>query len=139
MNAADENSTDVEIYRRNGHPDRLHIISRTGAAEELLVLLDAAGLERRCEETDGPVYIWHETPDGLSRRAQRQLATRAILPLLVAEYDVNIDPDEFDVTAWAQALQAHRATQSGNASLSQPQPQPQPPPPPSAGLPRSRR
>ncbi|WP_328486046.1 hypothetical protein [Streptomyces zaomyceticus] len=133
MNLADESNTDVEIYRKSSHPDRLHIDSRTGAPEELLDLLDAAGLERRREETDGPVYTWHETPDELSRKAQRQLATRAILPLLVAGYDVNIDPDELDVTAWAQTMKAHRAAQRGNAGLSQP------PPPPAASPPHSRR
>ncbi|GAA3389092.1 hypothetical protein [Streptomyces roseoviridis] len=133
MNVADENNTDVEIYRKTGHPDRLHIVSRTGAPEELLAQLDASGLERRREETDGPVYTWHETPEGLSQKAQRQLATRTILPLLVAGYDVNIDPDEFDVTAWARVMQTHRVTQGGNAGPSQP------PPPPAAGPPRSRR
>ncbi|WP_282695203.1 hypothetical protein [Streptomyces sp. CC208A] len=133
MNAADENGTDAEIYRKTGHPDRLHIVSRADAPEELLDLLDAVGLERLREETDGPVYTWHETPEGLSQEAQRQLATRAILPLLVAGYNVNIDPDEFDVTAWAQAMQAHRASQSRTAGPSQP------PPPPAVGPTRPRR
>ncbi|MFJ2783866.1 MULTISPECIES: hypothetical protein [unclassified Streptomyces] len=132
MNLADENATDVEIYRKAGHPDRLHIVTRTGAPEELLARLDESGLERRQEVTAGPVYIWHETPDGLSQNAQRQLTTRALLPLLVAGYDVNIDPDELDVTAWAQSMLAHRAAQKPTApSLS--------PPPPSSGLPGPRR
>ncbi|MFE5298115.1 hypothetical protein [Streptomyces sp. NPDC056632] len=132
MNLADENNKDVEIYRKAGHPDRLHIVSRTGAPEELLGLLDAAGLERRREETDGPVYTWHETPEGLSQKAQRQLVSREILPLLLAGYDVNIDPDEFDVTAWAQAMQAHRAAWGWPGAH-------QPPPPPAADPPRPRR
>ncbi|MFG3348658.1 hypothetical protein ACGF1Z_26810 [Streptomyces sp. NPDC048018] len=130
MNLADENNTDVEIYRKAGHPDRLHIVTRTGAPEELLARLDAAGLERRQEVTDGPVYIWHETPEGLSQKDQRQLATRAILPLLLAGFDVNIDPDELDVTAWAQSMLAHRTSQKPNADASTP------PPPPSASSPR---
>ncbi|MFD3997403.1 hypothetical protein [Streptomyces sp. NPDC058583] len=133
MNLADENNTDVEIYRKPGHPDRLHIVSRTGAPEELLALLDDAGLERRREETTGPVYTWHETPEGLSQKAQRQLVSRAILPFLVAGYDVNIDPDEFNVTAWAQAVQTHRAAWGWPGAF-----QPSPPPP-AAGPTCSRR
>ncbi|WP_329309195.1 hypothetical protein [Streptomyces microflavus] len=129
MNLADENLTDVEIYRKSGHTDRLHIVTRTGAPEELLDRLDAAGLERRQEVTAGPVYTWHETPDGLSKKAQRQLATRVILPLLIAGFNVNIDPDELDVTAWAQSMLAHRTSQKPNADPSKP------PPPPSAGPP----
>ncbi|WP_318209534.1 MULTISPECIES: hypothetical protein [unclassified Streptomyces] len=132
MNLADENGTDVEIYRKTGHLDRLHIVSRTGAPEELLALLDAAGLERRSETTDGPVYTWHETPEGLSQQAQRQLVSREILPLLIAGYDVNIDPDELDVTAWAQAMQAHRADRGRSGTY-------QPAPPPATDPPRHRR
>ncbi|MEU8522406.1 hypothetical protein [Streptomyces sp. NPDC048577] len=126
MNLADENHTDVEIYRKFAHTDRLHIVSRTGAPETLLALLDEAGLERRTLKTEGPVYIWHETPEGLRQKAQRELATRAVLPLLIAGYDVNIDPEELDVTAWAQRMQAHRAAQGPSGPA-------QPPPPPAAG------
>ncbi|MFD6245333.1 hypothetical protein [Streptomyces roseolus] len=133
MTLADETNTDVEIHRKAGHPDRLHIITRTGAPEELLARLDKSGLERRQEVTDGPVYTWHETPEGLSQKAQRQLVTRAILPLLLAGFDVNIEPDELDVTAWAQSMLAHRTSQKPNADPSQP------PPPRSAGSPRPRR
>ncbi|MCZ0978724.1 hypothetical protein O1L60_04240 [Streptomyces diastatochromogenes] len=133
MNLADKNSTDVEIYRKSGHPDRLHIVTRTGAPEELLARLDASGLERRQEATDGPVYTWHETPDGLGQKAQRQLTTRAILPLLIAGFNVNIDPDELDVTAWAQSMLAHRTSQKPNANPSQPPP-PRPPARPAPAL-----
>lgn len=133
LNLADDNNTDVEIYRKADHPDRLHIVTRTGAPEELLARLDAFGLERRQEVTAGPVYTWHETPDGLGQRAQRQLATRAILPLLIAGFNVNIDPDELDVTAWAQSMLAHRTSQKPPANPSQP------PPPPAAGPPGPRR
>lgn len=133
LNLADENNTDVEIYRKTSHPDRLHIVTRTGAPEELLARLDASGLERRQEVTDGPVYVWHETPEGLSQKAQQQLVTRAILPLLIAGFDVNIEPDELDVTAWAQSMLAHRNSQKPKADPSPP------PPPPSAGSSRPRR
>ncbi|MFJ6783591.1 hypothetical protein [Streptomyces yangpuensis] len=111
-NLADDSGTDVEIYRRAFNPDTIHVVSRTGAPEELLALLDGAGLERKTEETAGPVYVWHETPEGLSEKAQKQLVTRSMLPLLVAGFDVNYDPDVYDVTAWAQAMSEHRARQA---------------------------
>ncbi|MFJ6934666.1 hypothetical protein ACIQV2_15830 [Streptomyces globosus] len=107
-NLADESGTDVEIYRRAFTPDAIHIVSRTDAPEELLALLDSAGLERKTEA----IYTWHETPQGLSEAAQKQLVTRAVLPLLIADYKVNIDPDVYDVTAWAQTLREHRAAQA---------------------------
>ncbi|MFG2979386.1 hypothetical protein ACGFYY_41175 [Streptomyces sp. NPDC048331] len=112
-NLADEAGTDVEIYRRAHTPGSIHIVSRSDAPEDLLALLDRAGLERHTEATSGPVYIWHETPDGLTEKAQNQLATRAALPLLIADYNVNIDPDIYDVTAWAQAMAEHRQRQAG--------------------------
>ncbi|MCY0933834.1 hypothetical protein [Streptomyces sp. H34-S4] len=111
-NLADESGTDVEIYRRTRNPDTIHIVSRSDAPEELLDLLDNAGLERHTEKTTGPVYVWHETSEGLSQYAQKQTVTRAVLPLLIANYSVNIDPDLFDVTAWAQAMAGHRAQQA---------------------------
>ncbi|MCC0094703.1 hypothetical protein K7B10_07875 [Streptomyces flavotricini] len=107
-NLADESGTDVEIYRRAFTPDAIHIVSRTDAPEELLALLDSAGLERKTEA----IYTWHETPQGLSEAAQKQLVTCAVLPLLIADYKVNIDPDVYDVTAWAQTLREHRTTQA---------------------------
>ncbi|MFD8982849.1 hypothetical protein [Streptomyces sp. NPDC059564] len=112
-NLADESGTDVEIYRRAHTPGSVHIVSRSDAPEELLALLDRAGLERHTEATSGPVYVWHETPEGLSQRAQNRLATRAALPLLIADYKVNIDPDVYDVTAWARAMAEHRTRQAG--------------------------
>ncbi|MFI1652754.1 hypothetical protein ACH4XT_38295 [Streptomyces avidinii] len=111
-NVADESGTDIEIYRRAFHPDTIHVVSRTGAPEKLLALLDSAGLERKTEETAGPVYVWHETPQGLSEKAQKQLVTRSILPVLIAGFDVNYDPDVYDVTAWAQAMSEHRSRQA---------------------------
>lgn len=50
-NLADESGTDIEIYRRALNPDSIHVVSRSNAPEELLALLDNAGLERK---TDGP-------------------------------------------------------------------------------------
>ncbi|MFF5491314.1 hypothetical protein [Streptomyces virginiae] len=111
-NHADESGTDVEIYRRAFTPGSVHVISRSDAPEELLSLLDSLGLERNTQQTAGPVYVWHETPEGLSEKAQKQLVTRAALPLLIADYKVNIAPDVYDVTAWAQAMAQHRAQQA---------------------------
>ncbi|MFG2483471.1 hypothetical protein ACGFSI_12035 [Streptomyces virginiae] len=62
-NLADESGTDVEMYRRARNPDIIHVISRSDAPEELLAILDNAGLERKTIETSGPVYVWHETPE----------------------------------------------------------------------------
>ncbi|MFE3329020.1 hypothetical protein [Streptomyces sp. NPDC059176] len=133
-NLADESGTDVEIYRRAFTPNVIHVVSRSDASEELLVLLDSLGLERKTEETDGPAYVWHETPEGLSEAAQKALATRAALPLMIANYDINIDPDVYDVTAWAQAMYEHRSAQAQAAGA------PGLPPPGPAGPkpPRSR-
>ncbi|MCY0940251.1 MULTISPECIES: hypothetical protein [Streptomyces] len=134
-NLADESGTDVEMYRRARNPDTIHVISRSDAPEELLTILDNAGLERKTTETTGPVYVWHETPEGLSEKAQKQLATRAMLPLLIADYDVNYDDGVYDVTAWAQAVAEHRAQQA-KGKITQ-APAGAPPGPPSAP-PRSR-
>ncbi|WP_406186152.1 hypothetical protein [Streptomyces sp. NBC_01006] len=111
-NLADESGTDVEIYRRALTPDTIHVVTRSDAPEELLDLLDSLGLERKTEETAGPVYVWHQTPEGLSEKAQKQLVTRSMLPLLIADYKVNYDQDVYDVTAWAQAMAEHRARQA---------------------------
>ncbi|MFG2996572.1 hypothetical protein [Streptomyces sp. NPDC048340] len=133
-NLADESGTDVEIYRRALNPDTIHIVSRTDAPQELLALLDSLGLDRKSEQTAGPVYVWHETPEGLSEDAQKALVTRAVLPLLIADYAVNIDPDVYDVTAWAQAMHAHRSLQAQAAAA----PALPPPGPASPKPPRSR-
>ncbi|MFA7764890.1 MULTISPECIES: hypothetical protein [Streptomyces] len=111
-NLADDSGTDVEIYRRALNPDTIHVVTRSDAPEDLLDLLDSLGLERKTETTAGPVYVWHETPEGLTEKAQKQLVTRAALPLLIADYKVNIGPDVYDVTAWAQAMAEHRAQQA---------------------------
>ncbi|MFD3808068.1 hypothetical protein ACFWTC_31750 [Streptomyces sp. NPDC058619] len=127
-NYADEAGTDIEIYRRARTPVSVHIVSRSDAPEELLALLDSLGLERHTEETAGPVYVWHETPDGLSEKAQKQLVTRAVLPLLIADYKVNIDPDVYDVTAWAQTMAEHRAQQAKTKGAQAPAAAPPAPP-----------
>ncbi|MFF3088692.1 hypothetical protein ACFVRB_27135 [Streptomyces nojiriensis] len=111
-NLADESGTDVEIYRRALTPDTIHVVARSDAPGELLDLLDSLGLERKTETTAGPVYVWHQTPEGLSEKAQKQLVTRSMLPLLIADYKVNYDQDVYDVTAWAQAMAEHRARQA---------------------------
>lgn len=132
-NLADECGTDVEMYRRARNPDTIHVVSRSDAPEELLAILDNAGLERKTIETSGPVYVWHETPEGLGEKAQKQLATRAMLPLLIADYAVNFGDGVYDVTAWAQAMAEHHAQQAKSA----PAPAVAPPAHPSAS-PRSR-
>ncbi|MFJ5546689.1 hypothetical protein [Streptomyces sp. NPDC093225] len=134
-NLADESGTDVEIYRRAFNPDTIHVVSRSDAPEDLLALLDRAGLERKTETTAGPVYVWHETPEGLSEKTQKQLVTRSMLPLLIADYKVNIDPDVYDVTAWAEAMTEHRAQQ---AKATQTQAPAALPPGPPGSPPRSR-
>ncbi|MFJ7589462.1 hypothetical protein ACIQZO_19200 [Streptomyces sp. NPDC097617] len=134
-NLADESGTDVEIYRLAHNPNTIHVVSRSDAPEELLRLLDSAGLERHTEATTAPADIWHETPEGLSEKAQKQTVTRAALPLMIADYNVNIDPDLLDVTAWAQAMAAHRARQAESKIGSAPVVAP---PGPSSAPPRSR-
>ncbi|MCY0942335.1 hypothetical protein [Streptomyces antarcticus] len=119
-NLADESGTDVEIYRLAQNPNSIHVVSRSDAPEALLYLLDNAGLERHTEATTGPTDIWHETPEGLSEKAQKQTVTRAALPLMIANYNVNIDPDLLDVTAWAKAMAAHRAHQAEFKTASAP-------------------
>ncbi|MFZ3470455.1 hypothetical protein ACODT3_24430 [Streptomyces sp. 4.24] len=119
-NLADESGTDVEMYRPAFNPDTIHVITRSDAPEELLALLDLAGLERKTETADGSVHVWHETPEGLSKKAQKQLVTRSMLPLLIAAYDVNYQQDVYDVTAWAQAMAEHRSQQAKPKSAQTP-------------------
>ncbi len=129
-NLADDSGTDVEIYRRALTPETIHVVTRSDAPEELLALLDTLGLERKTETTPGPVYVWHETPEGLSETTQQKLVTRAALPLLIADYKVNIDPDVYDVTAWAQAMAEHRAQQAKAKAKGDQVPAATPPGPP---------
>lgn len=85
---ADEEDTDIEIYRRYGDPT-VYADSRTGADEELLQLLDTLGFERK---NPMPMYTWHELPPGLADR-ENLCATRAWVVLANLGYTVNLDPD----------------------------------------------
>ncbi|MEU8784825.1 hypothetical protein [Streptomyces sp. NPDC048637] len=102
-NRADDEGTDVEIYRRP-LSDTVHADTPTGASEPLLSLLDQLGLERKTVTTAGPVYVWHEVPDHLGPDEQKRLATRAIPALLMAGYLVNITDDLFDPGAYREAV-----------------------------------
>jgi hypothetical protein len=107
-NRADDEGTDVEIYRR-ALTDTVHADTPTGAPEQLLALLDSLGFERKRAETAGPVYVWHEVPAHLSEDEKKRLATRAIPPLLMAGYQVNIPDYLFDEAAYQQAVHDIRA------------------------------
>ncbi|MFK4688298.1 hypothetical protein [Streptomyces pristinaespiralis] len=48
-------------------------------------------------------------PDHLGDEEQKRLASRAIPPLVMAGYKVNIDSDLFDETAYQQAAREVRA------------------------------
>ncbi|KPC62664.1 hypothetical protein [Streptomyces chattanoogensis] len=110
-NRADDEGTDVEIYRKP-LSDTIHADTPTSAPDKLLALLDSLGLERKTEVTAGPVYVWHEVPSHLSEEEKKQLATRAVPSLLLAGYVVNIPDDLFDPAAYRNAvaqIRNHRA------------------------------
>lgn len=130
MTLADDHGTDIEAFRTFRNPNSIHVEVRSDASEDLLAYLDTAGLDRRQVVTDGSTYVWHETPAGLSQRAQKQLVSRALAHLSVVGYEVNIDPAEFDVTAWAQAMKVHHQTRNAALPTSPP---PTPPAPPRPG------
>ncbi|MFE0055280.1 hypothetical protein [Streptomyces sp. NPDC059003] len=102
-NRADDEGTDVEIYRKP-LTDTIYAETPTGAPEQLLALLDALGLERKTTVTAGPVYTWHEVPGHLSEAEQKKAATRALPSLLLAGYVVNIPDELFDPTAYQEAV-----------------------------------
>ncbi|MGW4200336.1 hypothetical protein [Streptomyces sp. NPDC004726] len=102
-NRADECGSDVEMYR-HALSATIHADTRTGAPEELLDLLDQAGLERHTVETAGPVYTWHEAPGHLAEDEQKRLVTRAVPVLLIAGHIVNITDDIFDPAAYQDAV-----------------------------------
>ncbi|MFF9785108.1 hypothetical protein [Streptomyces nigrescens] len=85
---ADEEDTDVEIYRRYADPT-VYADSRTNADEKLLQLLDLLGFERK---SPMPMYTWHELPQGLRER-EDLCATRAWVVLANLGYTVNLDPE----------------------------------------------
>ncbi|MDX3523265.1 hypothetical protein [Streptomyces scabiei] len=102
-NRADEEGTDVEIYRKP-LTDTVHADTPTGAPAQLLDLLDRLGFERKTVETAGPVYVWHEVPAGLSEDGKKRLATRAVPTLLLAGYVVHIPDDLIDPAAYEDAV-----------------------------------
>ncbi|MFG2707388.1 hypothetical protein [Streptomyces sp. NPDC048386] len=110
-NRADDEGTDVEIYRKP-LTDTVHADTPTGAPEQLLALLDSLGFERKTAVTAGPVYVWHEAPAHLSEDEKKRLATRAIPPLLMAGYEVYIPDYLFDPAAYQQAVHETRAHQA---------------------------
>ncbi|WP_446038078.1 hypothetical protein [Streptomyces sp. SID1121] len=102
-NRADEEGTDVEIYRRP-LTDTIHADTPTGAPAELHNLLDQLGLERHEERTGGPLYTWHMVPAHLAVEEQKRLASRAIPILLLAGYEVSCANDVFDEAAYQQGV-----------------------------------
>ncbi|MFI1890219.1 hypothetical protein [Streptomyces jumonjinensis] len=127
-NAADDAGSDVEIYRR-ALSSTIHADTRTGAPEELLALLDRAGLERHTVETAGPVYTWHEAPGHLPEDEQKRLVTRAVPALLIAGYIVNATNDVFDPAAYQDAvaeIRGHRPPQPTATTTASPAPAPAP-------------
>ncbi|MFD4555957.1 hypothetical protein ACFWP5_16830 [Streptomyces sp. NPDC058469] len=119
-NRADDEGTDVEIYRR-ALTDTIHADTPTGAPEQLLALLDQLGFERntlRPADDEGPTYIWHEAPGHLSQREQKRLATRAVPALLTAGYAVGIPDYLFDRAIYRRAVAATRAQRATPASPS---------------------
>ncbi|MGQ4480244.1 hypothetical protein [Streptomyces sp. SAS_276] len=119
-NRADDEGTDVEIYRR-ALTDTVHADTPTGAPEQLLALLDQLGFERntlRPVGDDGPMYIWHEAPGHLTQRETKHLATRAVPALLTAGYAVGIPDYLFDRAVYRRAVAAIRAQRATAASTS---------------------
>uniref|UniRef100_A0AAU2ACQ4 Uncharacterized protein n=1 Tax=Streptomyces sp. NBC_00093 TaxID=2975649 RepID=A0AAU2ACQ4_9ACTN len=120
-NRADDEGTDVEIYIRP-LTDTVHADTPTGAPEELLALLDQFGFERNTLKPagcSGPAYVWHEAPAHLSEAEKKQLATRAVPPLLMAGYIVRIADYLFDHAAYRSAttrIRSQRATPAAPAS-----------------------
>ncbi|MGW3009592.1 hypothetical protein ACWC9R_12250 [Streptomyces sp. NPDC001219] len=118
-NRADDEGTDVEIYRRP-LSDAIHADTPTGASEQLLSLLDQLGLERKTVTTAGPVYVWHEVPDRLGPDEQKRLATRTVPSLLMAGYLVNITDDLFDPDAYREAVHEIRAARPSPTATAAP-------------------
>ncbi|MEJ8654856.1 hypothetical protein WKI65_44165 [Streptomyces sp. MS1.AVA.3] len=85
-NQADDNNTDVEIYPRYGGPV-VFAVSRTGAPNALLDLLDTLGFTRHGEA----IYVWHQLPETLSASEVSQTCLRAHKSLTAAGYDAYLD------------------------------------------------
>ena len=114
-NRADDQGTDVEIYRKP-LTDTVHADTPTGAPEQLLALLDQLGFERntvRPAGSSGRTYVWHEAPANLGEEEKKkQLASRAVPVLLMAGYVVHIPDYLFDPVAYrgaAAQISAQRA------------------------------
>ncbi|PIM71287.1 hypothetical protein CTU88_14285 [Streptomyces sp. JV178] len=110
-NRADDEGTDVEIYRKP-FTDTVHADTPTGAPEELLALLDRLGFERKTAVTAGPVYSWHESPPHLTEDEKKRLATRAIPALITAGYEVFLPDYLFDPVVYQQAVHDIRNRQA---------------------------
>ncbi|MEU1477091.1 hypothetical protein [Streptomyces sp. NPDC005760] len=110
-NRADDEGTDVEIYRKP-LTDTVHADTPTGAPEQLLALLDRLGFERNAVQPagpSGPTYVWHEAPAHLGDGEKKQLASRAVPALLMAGYVVHIPDYLLDEAAYRSAAAQIRA------------------------------
>ncbi|MCQ9185221.1 hypothetical protein KMT30_40575 [Streptomyces sp. IBSBF 2953] len=119
-NRADDEGTDVEIYRKP-LTDTVHADTPTGAPEQLLALLDHLGFERntvRPAGDEGPAYTWHEAPGHLSQDEKARLATRAVPTLLTAGYAVHIPDHLFDRAVYRRAVEDIRAQRVTPAAAS---------------------
>ncbi|MGW0710492.1 hypothetical protein ACWD4G_31815 [Streptomyces sp. NPDC002643] len=110
-NRADDEGTDVEIYRKP-FTGTVHADTPTGAPEELLALLDRLGFERKTAVTAGPVYIWHEAPAHLTEDEKKRIATRAVPALITAGYEVFLPDYLFDAVVYQQAVHDIRSRQA---------------------------
>jgi hypothetical protein len=85
-NQADDNGIDVLIYPRYGEAT-VFAVSRTGAPDGLLDLLDAEGFTRH----GAAIYVWHELPEDLDAAEVSRRCLRAHKALLAAGYDAHLD------------------------------------------------
>ncbi|WP_129838111.1 hypothetical protein [Streptomyces sp. RFCAC02] len=102
-NRADDNGTDVEIYRVP-LSRTIRVETPTGAPPSLLDLLDTLGFERQGVTTSGPVYTWHEVPAALGEQDVEQLLARACVRLVAAGHVTHIDRALLSRTALNDAL-----------------------------------
>ncbi|MEU3616846.1 hypothetical protein ABZ725_31770 [Streptomyces sp. NPDC006872] len=119
-NRADDEGTDVEIYRKP-LTDTVHADTPTGAPEQLLALLDRLSFERKTVSpagTAGPTYAWHEAPSHLSEDEKKRLATLAVPPLLAAGYVVHIPDYLFDQATHLSATDELRTQRAAPATAS---------------------
>lgn len=110
-NRADDESTDIVIYRRPLN-DSAHADTPTGALEQLLALRDELGFERNTVRPTGheaPAYIWHEAPGHLGEDETKRLATRAVPALLTAGYTARVPRYLLDQDVYRRAVEDLRA------------------------------